>query len=32
MEKVPTPERAHVWFEGIEARVPIGYTHGLYDR
>jgi hypothetical protein len=24
-----TPGRAHVWYEGIEARVPMNYTYGL---
>jgi peptidoglycan hydrolase-like protein with peptidoglycan-binding domain len=25
------PPVVHIWFEGIENRIPVGYTHGLYD-
>lgn len=32
LDQVRLPERAHVWWEGIEARIPLDYNYGLYDR
>ena len=29
--KSPICERAHVWWAGMEDKVPVGYSYGLYD-
>lgn len=28
-DKVSIPRRAHIWFEGIESRLPMNYAYGL---